>query len=182
MRRALTVGLGVLTGVLALISILSGPTQSRLSAIPAHAHLVYSNRDPDWFLSFFPTLGKNGDEFSKVWGENFQWLEKNPLAVATVAFSGPDRRSSWVAVSELGGSLTLALRWRLMLFPPEGVSEARPYAVWPIWKFEHPSLPSWARVRFAVTENLLVCSVSSDSHDIYRLLDVADGRAASLVH
>ncbi|HKL22465.1 MAG TPA: hypothetical protein VJ904_11715, partial [Tichowtungia sp.] len=65
-------------------------------------------------------------------------------------------------------------------FPPEGVSRVRPYAVWPIWAFEDSSLPSWARVRFTITESLLICSVSADSHDMYRLLNVADGRAESM--
>lgn len=181
-RRAVTAGLGVLTIAVAVFSILTGPSQSRLSAVPSHAHIVYNDDDAGWFLSFFPTLGQSGDEFSKIWNKRFRTLEKRPLAVATIAFSGPGQRNSWVAVSELGGPLALALRWRLMLFPPKGISTARPYAVWPIWKFEHPSLPSWARVRFAITENLLVCSVSADSHDMYRLLDVADGRAAAKVH
>jgi hypothetical protein len=153
----------------------------------------------------FPGLGKNeGAEFQGLEKEagpdlstrdagalqlksglfkahGFQWLEKRPLTVATVSFGGRGRRDTWVAVSELGAPAALALRWRLALFPPEGVSPARPYAVWPIWKFEHPSLPSWARVRFTITESLLICSVSGDSHDMYRLLNVADGRAASLV-
>lgn len=110
----------------------------------------------------------------------FHGLETYPLAVATVPFGGREQRDTWVAVSELGASAAVALRWRLMLFPPEGVSPARPYATWPIWKVEHSSIPSWLQVRVSITEGLLVCSVSGDSHDIYRLLDTADGRAASL--
>jgi hypothetical protein len=179
MRRTLTAGLGSLTIAVAVFCVLSGPSANRLQAIPVHAHLVYNSASPDWFLSFFPMFGKNGDEFSKVWKKSFQPLEKRPLAVATVAFAGPQQRNSWVAVSELDGFSALALRWRLMLFPPEGIRPARSYAAWPVWRFEHPDLPSWAKVRFAVTENLLVCSISADSHDMYRLLDTADGRAAS---
>ena len=179
MKRAGGWTLSVLTVLVTAVSILRVPPVNRLSAIPVHAKTVYSNREPDWFLSFFSTLGHRGDDFSRVWNRDFQWLEQRPLAVATVPFGGPGQRDTWVAVSELDGVSALALRWRLMLFPPEGVSAARSYAVWMVWRFEHSSLPSWAKVRFAVTENLLICSVSADSRDIYRLLDVADGRALS---
>ncbi len=188
-HRVLFVGLSLLLAAATLCSLLLTPAavQSRLTAVPAYAQVVYSNKDPGWFLSFFPMFEENQNEFaaadginSKVWKKSFQTLEKAPLIVATVPFAGLGQRDTWVAVSELGGPAALALRWRLMLFPPEGVSPARPYAAWLIWKFEHPSLPSWAKVRFAVTEGLLICSVSSDSHDIYRLLDTADGRATSL--
>lgn len=179
-RRVLTAGLGVLTIAVTIFCILYSPAESRLEAVPAYAHVVYNNESPDWFLSFFPILGKSGDEFSEVWNKSFRTLETRPLAVATVAFAGPGQRDCWVGVSELSGSQALALRWRLMLFPPDGVSAARPYAVWRVWRFEHPGLPSWAKVRLAVTESLLVCSVSADSRDIYRLLDVADGRSVSL--
>lgn len=179
-RRALRIALGLLTAGSVLASLLYTPPQSRLSAIPAHAHIVYNSESPEWFLSFFPILGKKADDFSEVWKKQFQGLENRPLAAATVAFDGSGARSSWVAVSELTGPQATALRWRMMLRPPKGVSPARSYAVWPVWRFEHPDLPSWARVRFAVTERLLICSVSPDSRDIYRLLDTADGRAASL--
>lgn len=187
-RRVAWVGLSLLLAVVMIRSLLLTPsaTQSRLTAIPSFSHLVYNNESPNGFLSHFPTFGKNGDEFSNAWKTNsvgaqnfFQTLENRPLAVATVAFGGRTKRDSWVVVSELGGSAALALRWRLLLFPPEGVSTSRPYAVWPVWSFEHPSVPDWARVRFSVTESLLICSISNDSHDIYRLLDAADGRVAS---
>jgi hypothetical protein len=182
-RIALIAVPALLTGAVTIGSLLLTPaaTQSRLTAVPAHAHVVYSNKDPDWFLSFFPTLGKTNDEFSNAWKESFQPLETAPLIVATVPFAGREQRDTWVAVSELGGPAATALRWRLSLFPPKGVSPARSFAVWPVWKFEHPSLPSWARVRFSITESLLICTVSADSHDIYRVLDVADGRSVSLV-
>ncbi len=155
-------------------------SQDRLRPIPAHAHVIYNNRNSDWFLSFFPNSGKKKDGFSEPWKKSFQTLEKRPLTVATVPFGGRARRDAWVAVSELGGPVALALRWRLLLFPPEGVEPVRPYAAWSIWKMEHPEIPGWARVRFSLTDGLLICSISDDSHDIYKLLDVLDGRAASL--
>jgi len=184
-----------------LTSLLFTPAvaQNRFCAIPAHAQLVYNNKNPDWFLSFFPSLGshcmaaseffpnfgKNGDlaprsaVFQRSW---FQGLEKSPLAVATVPFNGREGRDTWVAVSEVGGPQALALRWRLLLFSPKGVEPARSYAAWPVWKLEHPSIPSWARVRFSLTDGLLICSISDDSHDIYKLIDTVDGRAASLAN
>ena len=180
-RRALTTGLGVLTVAAAAGFILHTPARSRLSAVPSHAHVVYNDESADWFLSFFPTLGKTADNFSKHWKKSFQFLETRPLAVATTAFGDTGNRPAWVAVSELTAAQATALRWRLMLLPPDGISAAPPYAVWPVWRFEHPLLPAWARVRFVITERLLICSVSADSRDVYRLLDVADGRTASLV-
>ena len=167
-----------------LFSLLFTPSaaQNRLRPIPVHAQLVYNNQNPDWFLSFFPSFGKMDDGFSKHWKKKFQTLEKNPLAVATVPFNGREGRDTWVAVSELGGPTALLFRWQLLLFPPEGVTPSRAYAVWPVWKLEHPALPAWARVRFALTDGLLICSISDDSHDIYKLLDTLDGRAASLAN
>jgi len=192
-RHGLFVGLSLLLAVSTVGSILFAPSVSRLRAIPAYARLIYSKQSPDNLLSVFPNLGQSADFTTRPEGSRvaesavlqrswFRWFENYPLSIATVPFGGRERRDTWVAVSELGGPAALALRWRLMLFPPEGVSPARPYAVWPVWKMEHPSFPSWVRVRFAITEGLLICSVSSDSHDIYRLLDTADGRAASRVH
>ena len=124
---------------------------------------------------------------SKPWKKNskpqrswLQGLEKHPLAVATVSLDGEMGRDTWVAVSKLGSPAAFALRWRLMVAPPEGVAPVRPYAAWSVWKLEHPSVPAWARVRFSITEGLLICSISGDSHDIYKLLDTADGRSISM--
>jgi len=197
-RRWVLSLLSLLLAAVTIGSLLFAParSQNRFCPIPAYAHLVYNNESPDWFLSFFPTLGshcmaagelfpnigKKSDDFSKVWKKSFQTLEKSPLAVATVSFSGRDRRDAWVAVSELGGPTALFFRWRLLLFPPDGVKPVRPYAAWPIWKLEHPSIAGWARVRFSLTDGLLICSISEDSHDIYRLLDTLDGRAESLAN
>ncbi len=213
-RNIIITFLSLLLAAVTIASLLFTPSaaQNRLRPIPAYAQLVYNNESPEGFLSFFPTLGKTGADFSNPWKKNFQtleedgalaprsavlqrswfqglkknskpqrsWLEKRPLAVATVPFNGREGRDTWVAVSELGGPVALAMRWRLLLFPPEEVSSARAYAAWPVWKLEHPAIPAWARVRFALTDGLLICSISDDSHDIYKLLDTFDGRAASL--
>jgi len=175
-RHGLFIGLSVLLAVSTVGSILFTPSVSRLQAIPVYARLIYSKQSPDNLLSVFTNLGQSA-VLQRSW---FRWLEHYPLTVATVPFGGREQRDTWVVVSELGGPAALAMRWKLMLFPPEGVSPVRSYASWSVWKMEHSSIPSWARVRFAITEGLLICSVSSDSHDIYRLLDTADGRAVSL--
>jgi len=183
MRRVLMLTLtGLVLGGVTLGSLLTAPSraQNRFQPIPVHAHLVYDNENPDWFLSFFSSIGKMSDDSSEVLKKSIRGLENYPLAVATVAVSGRSGRNAWVAVSQLGGPAALALRWRLLLFPPDGVAVARPYAAWPVWTFEHPSLPSWARVRFTLTDGLWICSFSTDSHDIYRLIDTFDGRVASM--
>ncbi len=202
-RNIIITFLSLLLAAVTIGSLLFTPSaaQNRLRPIPAHAQLVYNNQTPDGFLSFFPNIGKIGNKFSNPWNEKFQTLEKDsalaprsavpqrswfqslenqPLAVATVPFNGRERRDGWVAVSKLGGPTALLFRWRLLLFPPEGVSPSRPYAAWPVWKLEHPAIPGWARVRFSLTDGLLICSISDDSHDIHKLLDTLDGRAASL--
>jgi len=162
----------------------SSGAQNRLRPIPAHAQMVYNNKNPDWFLSFFSITGKKSDDLFPVWSlpSAGRILEKCPLAVATVPFGGRGRRDTWVAVSELGGPTALLFRWRLLLFPPEGVEPVRSYAAWPVWKLEHPSIPSRSRVRFSITDGLLICSISDDSHDINRLIDTFDGRADSLAN
>ena len=197
-RLWVLVVLSLLLAAVTIASLLFAPptAQNRLRPIPAHAQLVYNNQNPDWFLSFFPSVLAGGSDATEMYGEilrpnavgsegwkkKFQGLEKKPLTVATVPFNGREGRDAWVAVSELGGPAALLFRWRLLLFPPKGISPSRPYAVWPVWKLEHPSLPAWARVRFTLTEGLLICSISDDSHDIYKLLDTLDGRAVSLAN
>jgi len=220
-RNLIITFLSLLLAAVTIASLLFTPpaAQNRLRPIPAYAQLVYNNQNPDWFLSFFPSVFAGGFAAtemdgeilkpsamgSKPWNFFFQGSEKNskpqrsefqgfipkvhpeglrksPLAVATVPFNGRAGRDAWVAVSELGGPTALLFRWRLLLFPPEGISSARSYAAWPVWKLDHPSLPAWARVRFTLTDGLLICSISDDSHDIYKLLDTLDGRAASLAN
>ena len=149
-----------------------------LKPVPSHAQIVYRSATPGWFLSFFPTLGKEADRVSKLSKKNFQTLEKSPLTVASVALGGRDRRDSWVAVSALGPRAVL-LRWQLKLSPPEGIKPSRSYGSWPVWEYNDPELPVWMRVRFSITEGLLICSISDDSHDIYYLLDTFDGRRPS---
>lgn len=147
--------------------------------VPAHAQLIYSSAKPDWFVAFFPMLGKLDGEFSNAWKEKFQWLEKRPLAVARAALPGGGGRDSWVAVSAVGSRMAV-LRWQLTLAPPSSVRALRPYHAWPIWQLDEPALPSWVRIRFALAEGLLICSVSDDAHDIYWLLDALDGHRHSL--
>lgn len=147
-----------------------------LRPVPEHAQIVYRSATPGWFLSFFPTLGKNS---SGLWKKNLQTLEKSPLAVATVSLGGRDRREAWVAVSAIG-SRAFLLRWQLILFPPKGIKPVRSNGSWPVWQYSIPALPAWMCVRFSLTEGLLICSISDDSHDIYYLLDTLDGRRPSL--
>ena len=181
-RRVGLIGLSLFLAGVVLASLVYVPASAgdRLKAVPAQAHIVYNNQNPDWFLSFFPMLGKGEDDFSDVWKAHFHALEESPLLVATVPLGGRSTRDTWVAVSELSGANALALRWRLMFFPPDGIHRVRSYAVWSVWKLEHPAVPAWATVRLAITEGLLICSISADSHDIYYLLDTLDGRVASL--
>ena len=152
------------------------PKAPRSSALPPYANVVYCNGG----ILSVPMVGTLDEALSEAWKNGFRRLEHRPVSVATVPFAGSGRRDCRVTVVELDGASALALRWRLMLFPPEGVCSVKPHAVWGVWAFEHPSLPSWSKVRFSVTENLLICAVSADSRDIFRLLDVADGRVASM--
>ena len=181
MMRRWTVG--ALTALLALsvigwIFYMPPSALQTLKPVPSHAQIVYYSNTPGWFLSFFPNLGKEENRFSKPWKKNFKTLEKSPLTVASVALGGRDRRDSWVAVSALGPRAML-LRWQLKLFPPEGIKPSRSYGAWPVWEYSDPALPVWMRIRFSVTEGLLICSISDDSHDIYYLLDTFDGRRPS---
>ncbi|MCC7300295.1 MAG: hypothetical protein IT583_04390 [Verrucomicrobia bacterium] len=145
-----------------------------LKPIPAHAQIIYRSATPD-----FSALEKFHASNGWKTAERFlQTLEKSPLTLATVALGGRDRRDTWVAVSAPGPRAVL-LRWQMVFFPPPGVKADRSYGGWQIWQYSDPSLPVWMRVRFAVSEGLLICSVSDDSHDIYYLLDTLDGRRPS---
>ena len=126
------------------------------------------------YCAFYSVVSKNRKQQELF----FQTLKKSPLTLATVALGGRDRRDSWVAVSALGPRAVL-LRWQLKLFPPEGIKPSRSYGAWPVWEYSDPALPVWVRVRFSITEGLLICSISDDSHDIYYLLDTLDGRRPS---
>lgn len=181
MMRRWTVG--VLTVLLALsvigwIFYISPSALETLKPVPAHAQIVYRSAKPGWFLSFFPTLGKTDNGFSRHWKKYFQTLEKSPLAVASVSLGGRDRRDTWVAVSAIGPRAVF-LRWQLTFFPPEGVKPSRSYGAWPVWQYSDPSFPAWMRVRFSIAEGLLICSISDDSHDMDYLLDTLDGRRPS---
>jgi hypothetical protein len=174
---------GLLTALLALVVfgwILYIPQRALnpLRPIPAYAQVVYRSATPDWFFSFFPMLGENGSDLPRVWKKQFQSLKKCPLAVAVAPLGGRERRNTWIAVSAAGPH-ALLLRWRLTLFPPENIHSVGSYGAWPVWQLDEPELPVWARVRFAITEGLLICSISEDSHDIYYLLDTLDGRRPS---
>lgn len=145
-----------------------------LRPVPQHAQIVCRSTLPD--MSVLEQF-----HFSNGWktaGRFFQTLGKSPLAAATVSLGGRDRRDVWIISSAVGPRAVL-LRWRLKLLPPEGISPARSYGSWPVWQYSDTSLPPWMRVRFSITDGLLVCSISDDSHDIYYLLDTFDGRRPS---
>jgi hypothetical protein len=202
MRRRWPVWLlTILLAVLVAGSIVYMPPSSleMLKPVPAHAQIVYRNETPGWFLSFFtvpsgcpseagPLSLRLSPGFQNTCGESSgsrdllkvgRILEKSPLTVATVSLGGRSRRDTWVAVSAIG-PYSVLLRWQLALFRPEGITPIRSYGSWRVWQYSSPSLPSWARVRFSLTDGLLICSISDDSHDIYYLLDTLDGRRPSL--
>jgi len=170
---------GVLTALLALsvfswIFYVPPAARQTLKPVPAHAQIIYRSETPD--LSVLEKF-----HYSNGWrtaGRFFETLEKNPLTLATVPLGGRDRRDAWVVVSAIGPRAFL-LRWQMSLFPPEGIKPARSYGAWSVWQYNDPSLPAWMRVRFSLTEGLLICSISDDSHDIYYLLDTLDGRRPS---
>jgi hypothetical protein len=186
MRRIMLVALTLLLALSVIGWIVYIPPSAlrRLSPVPAHAQIVYQSVTPDWFLSFFPTLGKSGDDVSNDWKNSipqrswFQGLEKSPLTVATVSLGGRDRRNTWVAVSALG-PCALGIQWQLKFFPSAGIKPLRSYGAWPVWQYSDASLPAWARIRFSIAEGLLICSISEDSHDLEYLLDTLDGRRPS---
>ncbi|MBM4152033.1 MAG: hypothetical protein FJ220_00735 [Kiritimatiellaceae bacterium] len=149
-----------------------------LSAVPAHAHIVYQKDDPDWFLSFFPTVGEFQGRHSALWNKNFKKLADSPLVVATVSLSGREHRDTWVAVSALGAR-AIILRWQLTFFPPKNIQRLSSYGSWPVWHYEDEMLPKWMRVRFSIVDGMLVCAASEDSRDLLYLLDTLDGRRPS---
>lgn len=180
MRRWIVYALAVLLAlsVFGWIFYIPSATLCSLKPVPAHAQLIYRGETPGRFLSFFSLLSKPGADDLGRWKKSFQTLEDSPLTVATVPLGGRDRRDSWIAVSTIGPRAFL-LRWQLTLFPPAGIKPSRSYGAWPVWQYSDPSLPAWMNVRFSITEGLLICSISDDSHDIYYLLDTLDGRRPS---
>lgn len=172
-----------ITGVLVLLLLLSAagwifyiPSAmlNTLRPVPQHAQIVCRSTLPDISV-LEPFHFFNG---WKTAGRFFQTLGKNPLTAATVSLGGRDRRDVWIVSSAVGPRAVL-LRWRLKLSPPEGVSPVRSYGSWPVWQYNDSSLPPWMRIRFSITDGLLVCSVSDESHDIFYLLDTLDGRRPS---
>jgi len=167
--------------------------------IPAHAQIVYRSATPGWFLSFFSDLSGSpaeagplalrlrpadasgtADEIPPAALKGAaRILKESPLTVATVSLGGRSRRDTWVAVSAIG-PYSVLFRWRLTLFRPEYIKPVRSYGAWMVWQYSSGSVPPWAHVRFALTEGLLICSISDDPQDIYYLLDTLDGRRPSL--
>ncbi len=180
MRRRIVCALALLLvlSVFGWIFYIPSKALCALKAVPVHAQLVYRGETPGRFLSFFSLLGRTGADDPGLWQKSLQTVKDSPLTVATVPLGGRDRRDSWVAVSMIGPRAFL-LRWQLTLFPPAGIKPSRSYGAWPVWQYSNPSLPAWMSVRFSITEGLLICSISDDSHDIYYLLDTLDGRRPS---
>lgn len=176
MRRCIVYALAVLLAFSVLGWIVYTPPAAMrtLKPVPAHAQIIYRSATPGLPILeqfHFPAGWKTAGGF-------FQILGKSPLTVATVPLGGRERRDTWVTVSAIGPR-ALLLRWQLMLRPPEGIKPARSYGAWPVWQYSDSSLPPWMKVRFSLTERLLICSISDDSHDIYYLLDTFDGRRPS---
>jgi len=175
--RRWTVGALVLLLTLSVIGwVFYVPTAAlqTLKPVPSHAQIVYRSTAPD--LSVLEQF--HGSDGWKTAGRFFETFEKSPLTVSSVSLGGRDRRDTWVAVSAIGPRAVF-LRWKLMFFSPEGIKSARSYGAWPVWQYSDPLLPAWMRIRFSITEGLLICSISDDSHDIYYLLDTFDGRRPS---
>lgn len=145
-----------------------------LKPVPAHAQIIRRGAQPDLYApeQFRLFAGSASAE------QFFRMFSDRPGITASVDLGGRNRRDTLVMVSPAGARAFL-LRWRLNLFPPEGMKPIRSYGAWPVWQYSNPSLPPWMRVRFSVTEGLLICSISDDSHDIYYLLDTLDGRRPS---
>jgi hypothetical protein len=177
MRRVTGAGLLLLLGLSVTGWVIYMPPQlcNPLRAVPAEARLLFHHSDPAVVRPFFQAL--NDPAFS-VWKEQFPSVENAPLAVAAAPLRGRDRSDSRMAVSA-PGMRALLLHWQLVLAPPEGVVPQRSYGGWPVWKLDNPALPPEVRIRFSIADGLLICSVSDDSHDIYRLLDTLDGRRPS---
>ncbi|MEI8206432.1 MAG: hypothetical protein WCG03_06100 [Kiritimatiellales bacterium] len=177
MMRRWTVGSLVASLVLSVIGwvfYMPSSVLRTLKPVPSHAQIVCRSVMPD--LSVLEQF-----HFSDGWktaGRFFQTLKKSPLTLASVSLGGRDRRDSWVVVSALGPRAVL-LRWQMKLVPPEGIKPSRSYGAWPVWEYNDPALPVWMRIRFSISEGLLICSISDDSHDIYYLLDTLDGRRPS---
>jgi hypothetical protein len=142
-----------------------------LRAVPEQARPVYRSAAPDWSALEKLPVSRDWKNLPGI----FQTLEKSPFVLAVAPLGGRDRRDAWIAVSAAGPRAFL-LRWKLTLFPPNGIREIKSYGAWPVWQVDDPSLPVWMRVRFSLTEGLLICSISDNSHDIYYLLDTLDGR------
>jgi hypothetical protein len=200
-RRGIVWLLAALLAVLVALFIVYMPPSAleTLKPVPAHAQIVYRSKTPGWFLSFFSDLSICPAEAgplawrlrpadaecaadkvpSAALSKAARILNESPLTVATVSLGGRSRRDTWVAVSAIG-PYSVLFRWKLMLFRPEFIQPVRSYGCWTVWKYSTPSVPSWAHVRFALTDGLLICSISDDPHDIYYLLDTLDGRRPSL--
>lgn len=148
--------------------------------VPGNAQIIYSSENPDIeALRRLFSFDLSGIQEPGL-AELIETLESGPLSVATVSLGGRTRRNTVVVTGAIGAK-SVALRWKLGLFAPDGVSPAQPSFAWPVWKVEHPDFPEWMRVRFAVADGLLIGSISDNSHDIYYLLDVLDGRRPSIM-
>jgi hypothetical protein len=121
---------------------------------------------------------KGGGNYSGLWNKNLRMLREKPLVAATVSPGGRTGHDTWVAVSAIGPR-AIWFRWQMVFFPPENIQPLHSYGSWPVWQYNDPSFPVWMRVRFSITEGLLICSISDDSHDINCLLDTLDGRRPS---
>ena len=143
--------------------------------LPVDAQIIYSSANPDWAaLKRVPVAETLAPVFPLL-----QTVEHAPLVLATAPVGGRDRSDTLIVVSAIG-CRALFLRHQLALAPPSNVRQLRSYGAWPVWEITPPSTaPARTRIRFSITEGLLICAISDNSHDIYYLLDTLDRRRLS---
>ncbi|MFA5687725.1 MAG: hypothetical protein WC959_01020 [Kiritimatiellales bacterium] len=143
--------------------------------LPADARIIYSSNAPD----FSVLKQRPSGELLKPVFQILPQVKYSSLILAAAAAPGRNHCDALIFVSAIGSRSTL-LRWRMEFFLPDGIRSVHSYGAWPVWEIEIPANePPGRRIRFSITEGLLICAISDNSHDIYYLLDTLDGRRPS---
>lgn len=155
-------------------------------AIPAQATFVHRANGLDDLLRS-PVCGQLDKALGagvslEMLSESSGWLGRvspSEIAVTSFPLRYAGQSQAWATVSWVGWRSPW-LRWRLEHTRAEGFSMLGKHSVWPIWKYESPTLAGGSPLIFALTDTLFIACLSDRPSDLLSLLDAYDNRIPSI--
>lgn len=110
------------------------------------------------------------------------WMRKlapSEIVVASIPSAYSESGKSWAAVSWVGWRSPW-IRWQLQACRSGELTQIGHHSVWPVWQWKRTDIPDSPPILFALTDNLMVASLSNNAEDLVLLLDTYDKRVRSI--